>query len=200
MTTKNFGVFDNSIYHDYGADTFIVGVDPGVTTGVSVLGWEGDTPMPDDVPLWGSDQISYGGSGNANDLIDGDGGYPEQHIAHKIAQVVRDLRYHHGGAVHVAIEDFIIRRVDSSRDFLSPVRITAGIMQELYRHLQVDDPFVRLWFQSPSSAKGTCTDDRMDKWGYHIKTKKDRHSRDADRHAVLLLRRMIENPKLRIKQ
>lgn len=168
----------------------IFGIDPGVTTGISILAfpWGSAAPMPQDVPLWGSAQISYGGSGNIHDLIDNeDGPFPEQDIAKGIGYQIDRLSIFN--QVHVVIEDFIIRRVDTSRDFLSPVRITAGILQEIY-----DLDNVTVHFQSPSDAKGTCTDERMDKWGYTIETQKDRHSRDADRHAVLLLRKMMENP------
>lgn len=171
-----------------GCDTAIVGVDPGVTTGLSIIAFnEDDVPMPQDIPCWGSDQISYGGSGNAEDIIEIRNGNVEQEICSKIAGAIFDLAEKH--KVVVAIEDFIIRQQNSTREFLAPVRITAGLVQELYRI-----PNIKIIYQTPADAKGVCTNDRMDKWGYGIRTQKDRHSRDADRHAILCLRRILEKP------
>lgn len=182
-----------------GRENYIIGIDPGVTTGLSIIGWDGEKPpLPHEVDCWASDQISYGGSGNVKDLYSTEGGFVEQEICRQIQLFIMDA-YSWCDNLYIAIEDFVIRRVDTSRDFLSPVRLTAGILQAIYpilTDLDSDGERANIVFQSPSDAKGVCTDARMDSWGYEIKTQKDRHSRDADRHAVLLLRRMIENPRL----
>lgn len=172
-------------------DTVIVGIDPGVTTGLSVIAFNEDSlPMPKDVEHWGSDQISYGGSGNVEDIMEVRNGYVEQEICSKIAEEIHSLSNQWKSRnVIVAIEDFIIRQPNSTREFLAPVRITAGIVQEIHRN-----PNVKIVYQTPADAKGVCTNDRMDKWGYGIRTQKDRHSRDADRHAILCLRRILEKP------
>ena len=167
----------------------VIGIDPGVTTGLSVMVVSDMKKGVEDVMAWGSDQISYGGSGNVKDLYSGDEDFPEQEISRKIAAGI--LRWGKYNEVHVAIEDFIIRQQNSTRDFLAPVRITAGIMQAIYQQ----GVEVKLTFQSPSDAKGTCTDERMDLWGFPIKTQKDRHSRDADRHSILLLRKFMADPR-----
>lgn len=178
----------------------IVGIDPGVTTGLAAIAFErGDIPAPSASNrgeiLHAADQISYGGSGNARDLIDNlEGHFVEQAICHDIGSAVAFLNSI-SDYVFVAIEDFVIRRVDSSRDFLSPVRITAGILQFLYEGYIHPDNVV---FQSPSDAKGVCTDERLDKWGFPIKNQKERHGRDATRHAILFLRKFYEKPQLRL--
>ena len=178
-------------------DTIIVGIDPGVTTGVSVIAFNSNNiPTPQDVGHWGSDQISYGGSGNAEDLIEVEDGFIEQRISLKIAEAIVALSKFSGNEIKtrrviVAIEDFIVRQQNSSREFLAPVRITAGITQELFHTENT-----KIILQTPADAKGICKDERMDKWGYTIRTQKDRHSRDADRHAILCLRRIMENPSL----
>ena len=171
-------------------DTFIVGVDPGVTTGVSVIGFENvyDTPLPSEVEIWGSTQFSYGGSGNSEDIL-GDDKDIEQTISKMVGDIAKYLSQF--GDVIVSIEDFIIRKMNTSRDFLAPVRITAGIRQEIFGEESIG--FVSY---TPADAKAICNDKRMDLWGYEIRTQKDRHSRDADRHAVLTLRRIKENPRL----
>lgn len=171
-------------------DTFIVGVDPGVTTGVSVIGFDREygIPLPSEVEIWGSTQYSYGNSGNLEDILGDD-----DDIEQTISQIVGDIAAYLSkfGEVIVSIEDFIIRKMNTSRDFLAPVRITAGIRQEIFSHCDIG--FVSY---TPADAKAICNDKRMDIWGYEIETQKDRHSRDADRHAVLTLRRIKENPRL----
>lgn len=171
-------------------DTFIVGVDPGVTTGVSVIGLEREycIPHPSEVDIWGSTQFSYGNSGNSEDIL-GDDDDIEQTISKMVADIAKYLS--HFGDVIVSIEDFIIRKMNTSRDFLAPVRITAGIRQEIF-----GDKNIGFVSYTPADAKAICNDKRMDIWGYEIETQKDRHSRDADRHAVLTLRRIKENPRL----
>lgn len=177
----------------------IVGIDPGVTTGLAAIAFErGGIPVPSSsnhgAILHAADQISYGGSGNARDLIDNvEGQFVEQAICYDIGSAISFLR-DISDYVFVAIEDFVIRRVDSSRDFLSPVRITAGVLQHLYEDYIHPDNVI---FQSPSDAKGVCTDERLDKWGFPIKNQKDRHGRDATRHAILFLRKFSEKPQLR---
>lgn len=171
-------------------DTFIMGVDPGVTTGVSVIGFNHSDgiPLPTEVDVWGSTQFSYGGSGNFEDVL-GDDKDIEQTISKMVSDIAKYLAKF--GNVIVSIEDFIIRKMNTSRDFLAPVRITAGIRQEIYK-----SPRIGFVSYTPADAKAICNDKRMDLWGYNIRTQKDRHSRDADRHAVLTLRRIKENPRL----
>lgn len=168
----------------------MIGIDPGVTTGLSVMIVSDLREGVEGVMAWGSDQLSYGGSGNVRDLYEGDRSFPEQEISEKIAQGI--LRWGKYNEVYLAIEDFIIRQHNSTRDFLAPVRITSGILQAIHKK----GVEVNLVFQSPSDAKGTCTDDRMDSWGFPIKTQKDRHSRDADRHSILLLRKFMADPRV----
>lgn len=171
-------------------DAFIVGVDPGVTTGVSVIGFEmsHNIPLPSEVEIWGSTQFSYGNSGNSEDIL-GDDKDIEQTISKMVGDIAKYLSQF--GDVIVSIEDFIIRKMNTSRDFLAPVRITAGIRQEIF-----GDKNIGFVSYTPADAKSICNDKRMDLWGYEIRTQKDRHSRDADRHAVLTLRRIKERHRL----
>lgn len=168
----------------------VIGIDPGVTTGLSVMVVSDFSKGIDGIMAWGSDQISYGGSGNVKDLYDGDKAFPEQEISLSIGEAI--LRWAKKNSVYLAIEDFIIRQQNASRDFLSPVRITAGIMQEIYK----SGANIKVLFQTPADAKATCKDERLDSWGFPINTLKDRHSRDADRHAILLLRKFMADPRV----
>ena len=170
----------------------IVGIDPGVTTGVAVASLRGkEVGSLADVFLE-MGQLSYGFSGNGTDIIaSASVEEGEAKVATEIAQLVRTAVLQ-GSRVVLVIEDFVVRRFDSSREFLSPVRITARIQQELFNDTICEG--VTVVMQSPSDAKQTCTDERMKKWGIQPKTHKDRHGLDAARHCILFIRKLMANP------
>lgn len=170
----------------------VLSVDPGVTTGLSIMtaSLNRDSRMYE-VGGWGSHQMSYGGSGNRSDRSGVDPRFPEQDIAGRIAEVFLNLAEQ--GTAALVIEDFIIRKMNTTRDFLAPVRVTAGIVQAVYK----ENPKLmsNIFYQTPADAKSVCTDERMDRWGFKIASQNDRHSRDADRHGILFLRRCSEKPR-----
>ena len=170
----------------------IIGVDPGVTTGVAIATLQRKEigSLTDVFVEMG--QLSYGFSGNGFDIIESASAEEgEAKVAAEIAKLVRTAVLH-GSRVVLVIEDFVVRRFDSSREFLSPVRITARIQQELFNDTICQGVTVAM--QSPSDAKQTCTDERMKKWGIQPKTHKDRHGLDAARHCVLFIRKLMANP------
>lgn len=170
----------------------IIGVDPGVTTGVAIATLQRKEigSLADVFVEMG--QLSYGFSGNGFDIIESASAEEgEAKVAAEIAQLVRTAVLH-GSRVVLVIEDFVVRRFDSSREFLSPVRITARIQQELFNDTICQGVTVAM--QSPSDAKQTCTDERMKKWGIQPKTHKDRHGLDAARHCILFIRKLMANP------
>lgn len=170
----------------------IIGVDPGVTTGVAIATLQRKEigSLADVFVEMG--QLSYGFSGNGFDIIESASAEEgEAKVAAEIAQLVRTAVLH-GSRVVLVIEDFVVRRFDSSREFLSPVRITARIQQELFNDTTCQGVTVAM--QSPSDAKQTCTDERMKKWGIQPKTHKDRHGLDAARHCILFIRKLMANP------
>lgn len=175
------------------------GIDPGVTTGVGVLMYSEapkeieDSLKPD---YWISDQLSYGKSGNEDDVVDF-GQYTEQWIAWFIGYQIKACAEYQI-KTYVAIEDFILRPSQASnggRELLSPVRITAGLQQEIFNISKVKQQFVRTQMFSASSSKSVVTNERLDKWGFKIKTQRDRHGRDGVRQAVLNVRNCIGNQK-----
>lgn len=170
----------------------IIGVDPGVTTGVAIATLQRKEigSLADVFVEMG--QLSYGFSGNGFDIIESASAEEgEAKVAAEITQLVRTAVLH-GSRVVLVIEDFVVRRFDSSREFLSPVRITARIQQELFNDTICQGVTVAM--QSPSDAKQTCTNERMKKWGIQPKTHKDRHGLDAARHCVLFIRKLMANP------
>ena len=99
-----------------------------------------------------------------------------------------------GRGLLVGIETFVVRQLNASDDFLSPVRIRAILQYELRKgllnrgdQLSVADK-KRLWTQSPSEAKTTVTDSRLKLW--NMFTPGPDHPRDATRHALLHLRKL----------
>lgn len=174
------------------APLMIIGIDPGVTTGVAVASLRGKEVGSLADVLLEMGQLSYGFSGNGTDIIaSASAEEGEAKVATEIASLVRTAVLH-GSRVVLVIEDFVVRRFDSSREFLSPVRITARIQQELFNDTMCEG--VTVVMQSPSDAKQTCTDERMKKWGIQPKTRKDRHGLDAARHCVLFIRKLMANP------
>jgi hypothetical protein len=83
----------------------------------------------------------------------------------------------------VVIEDFVLRQMRMDRELLSPVRVTSALGYLLWK--QGRDYHV----QQPADAKKTCTDDRLKSWGMYDPYGSLRHARDADRHAILFLRK-----------
>lgn len=83
----------------------------------------------------------------------------------------------------VVIEDFVLRQMRMDRELLSPVRITSAVGYAMWRKGR--DYHV----QSPTDAKRVCTDERLKEWGMYDPYGGLRHARDADRHAILFLRK-----------
>lgn len=91
----------------------------------------------------------------------------------------------------VIIEDFILMQKRKDRSLLSPVRITAKLELRLWEN-------GRTYFrQQPGDAKNTCTDERLRAWGMYETEGALEHARDADRHAILFLRRATQSRRLR---
>lgn len=91
----------------------------------------------------------------------------------------------------IVMEDFVIRMNDRSRQFLSPVRIMARMDYLLWKHGRF------AFRQSPADAKNTCSDVRLKEWGFYDSYGGLNHARDADRHALLFLRKCKQNVTMR---
>lgn len=81
------------------------------------------------------------------------------------------------------IEDFTLRERTMDSSLLSPVRLGAKVAYGMY----LDE--VPVYWQSPSDAKSTITDDRLQRWG--LWRKGAPHANDAMRHLILWLRKEI---------
>lgn len=172
----------------------IVGIDPGITTGWAAIGWDSDTIPPiNGISEISQGQYSTGNSGNKNS----DTFYEsETSMCLQLGWELHQLITNSNNTTILAIEDFISRRLDYSRDYLSPVRISAGLIQQLVFSTAGSNQPLNYSFRSAADAKRVCTDERLEQWGFPTPTRADRHSRDALRHAVLKFRELKTNPKM----
>lgn len=177
----------------------VVAFDPGGTTGWSVmkLSYEDlmdqQKPVHEAIHTWYHGQVDCGSqSGNAGDSATAnsyDLGISETGEAAGVAilsNIIRQQARPAFGGLGTAVvyEDFIIRQSNMSRDFLSPVRVTAALQQTAWESRLASE-----FKQQPSEAKTAITDDRLKTWKMYYDGSAARHARDADRHALLFLRK-----------
>lgn len=183
----------------------VVAYDPGETTGWSVMQVHPEALVDDGVKIlssiehWAHGQIDCGSRAGlpvVRDIFDGEGRLEYNDLAVNIGaeaegvdEMLRVFDYFPGAAA--LLEDFIIRREDKSRSFLSPVRITAGMDYGLFLR------GYQSFRQQPSEAKGTATDERLKSWGLYERSGGMNHARDADRHAITWLRKCSTKKRLR---
>lgn len=179
----------------------VVGIDPGGTTGWSVLKVDGFKLLDQAIPVhqavtkWTNGQMDCGStSGNAgdsataNDLDLGISETGEAAGVWMLEQIINNVT-ELPGTTAVVIEDFILRTNNKSRDALSPVRITAALQQLLW-----EGQYATVYKQQPSEGKTALTDERLKKRGFYTGSNSDRHARDADRHALLFLQKCRQKP------
>lgn len=156
----------------------ILAFDPGGTTGWSLLVLPRNIQRKD-VFSWPPDAILASAKvwEHGEIVTTGD----EDNAAYQMARLCQMWP---GAAI--VIEDFILRveRKEKSRELLSPVRITAKL--EAYLWKTGRKPFL----QDPSQGK-RMTDERLALLGALVDDGLPDHARDADRHAVMFLKRCI---------
>lgn len=170
-------------------DIGILGVDPGGTTGWSLL------KIPKSIegqPIWSfsltdilEHKISW-----FHGQIDARGPMEDAAI-----NTLSQLIVENCGAA-IVLEDFILRpaRNEKTRDLLSPVRINAVLQHFCWNLNRV------VLYQQPALAKTTATDDRLKLWGVYIRDGGLQHARDADRHVITFMRRCMNKADKNIRQ
>jgi hypothetical protein len=150
-------------------DPTIVWIDPGGTSGWSVMSVhpaaliEPKVSILENITHWSHGQIGGDENAQASELLGLIDAWPGCCVGH---------------------EDFILRTAVTSREVLSPVRITAKVEFGLF--LAGGVPYFR---QMPSEAKNVATDDRLRAWGFYERSGGKEHARDADRHNLTWLRK-----------
>lgn len=184
MTRRRRGyIKDEEITYDQAT---VIAVDPGGTTGWSLISippealCESDVTILDNIWTHQHGQVDCGSyRGNlATSLHPGISTDGEFSGVYDLAKFIRAWP-----CAAVVIEDFNLRQLRMDRDLLSPVRVTAALGYELWK--MGKDYHV----QTPVDAKRVCTDDRLKQWRMYDPTGNLKHARDADRHAILFLRR-----------
>jgi hypothetical protein len=90
------------------------------------------------------------------------------------------------------VESFTLRMMSMDDSLLAPRRVLDRFLDRLW----VNRSSVPVVHQSPSEAIRTVTDERLRRWGMYDRAS-GRHARDADRHAILFIRKFADDPKLR---
>lgn len=164
----------------------VIAVDPGGTTGWSLISVHPEsliTPeakVLDNIHVHQHGQVDCGSHrGNlATSLHSGISTDGENSGVYDLAKFIRSWP-----VAAVVIEDFILRQQRKDRDLLSPVRITSALAYSMW--LTGRDYHI----QTPADAKSVCTDERLKEWQLYDPYGGLIHARDADRHAILFLRK-----------
>jgi hypothetical protein len=168
------------------ARLYVVGFDPGGTTGWAALRLELEAL---------SDGVTALALSSALDVFawcTGEFVGPENHQVDMMMELLRDVwregEWEEGAdsdVFAVAVEDFILRILQQDRALLSPVRITAA-----FNYAGRDLPMPRT-LQAVGDAKKVMTDERLRKLNMYEAGVGD-HRRDALRHALLLARKLTD--------
>jgi hypothetical protein len=156
----------------------VISVDPGGTTGWSIMCVHPEALSVKDVPIlsnirhWAHGQISTENS------LQG-----ERKCVHTLLQIIEVWP----GAL-VVIEDFILMKKSMGRELLSPVRITAALEYAL------QEIGWKNFTRQGREALTEANDDRMKRWGLYKRAGGQEHARDADRHSIVKLRKLSTRP------
>ena len=163
--------------------------DPGVTTGWCVVRVP-RLKLVREGFLEAMRPTEHGGGGcwNAGEFTGGDD-WAVDTMLDITRAVYQDVDESAGDQWMILVEDFVVRRVQMDRAFLSPVRLGA-----MYRRDMRNAP-VLVDFRMSSDAMNVVTDGRLRDWNMYRAGSV--HARDAQRHAIMSCRRYSSEPALR---
>lgn len=163
----------------------VLWIDPGTVSGVAVVWFDPVAVFHDEVPL-ARQVLAY-----SELFLNGPENGPN-------GQVNRYLRLRRTLAQEMGLvsgcESFVPMKENRSQEFLSPVRIRAGLearMSMMDQHegqVRAGEVGVPLYVQSPSDAITSFTNDRLKK--LRMYTPGPDHINDAKRHTLLYLRKL----------
>lgn len=149
-----------------------VGGDPGGTTGICAMGVKPETIFGD-MPYAGMEILAYQQC-EAED--------EEAHADALVAACVLASAWT-DDPIPLVMEQFALRKFIRSPELLSPERINALVKVKV-KEAPIE---IRLFWQMPTDAKRTITNQRLKDWGLYIRGRE--HARDAERHAIYFIRR-----------
>jgi hypothetical protein len=155
----------------------LIGIDPGGMTGWSILTTTIDKIRDTDLTLEQTVDLWHHGE------IPTEGPWGEQ----RAVDLLIEMGHNAPGYPTWVIEDFRVRRLDKTREFLSPPRLIGALTQIIWQD------GLGLNMQTPRD-KTSVTDERLKSWGFYQRGMG--HARDADRHSLYLLRRLRDQPAL----
>jgi hypothetical protein len=184
-------ILDEEITYD---NATVIAIDPGGTTGWALISVPPESLCEPDVPILSNiwqhqhGQVDCGSHrGNLDTTL-----HPGISTDGEFSGVYDLVKFIKSWpCASVVIEDFQLRVHRMDRELLSPVRITAAIGYNLWESGR--DYHV----QTPTDAKRVCTDDRLKEWKMYDPVGGLVHARDADRHALLFLRKAKAKPQFR---
>lgn len=190
MTDLDLHYADNG-----GRGLVVVSFDPGQTTGWAVHRLDLDS-------LVGSgfvNTIYRETSGFCLGQIVGDGSDDsEMDMAEEMVDITRAAYtlgdYSSGDLFAIVMEDFILRRSESDRTLLAPVRVFSRYEMCLRQVTRAGGITLPYFKQSASDAKNVVTDARLLRWQVYVSGMV--HARDAQRHGILFCRKVASNAAL----
>ncbi|AON97490.1 resolvase [Rhodococcus phage ChewyVIII] len=165
----------------------VVAFDPGGTTGWSVMETTLEALNDNTVPVheiltgWWHGQIVCN-----DEKIDNYEQVAIDAMAELITAQVVDV-----DDIAIVVESYQIRSKRTDKETISPIRFIAGIEQyvwDMYRYMAQQGP----------SEKTGVTDERLETWGLYLRDGQQ-HARDADRHALLFLKKLRAKKSLQRK-
>jgi hypothetical protein len=91
----------------------------------------------------------------------------------------------------IVFEDFWVRQLAADT---TPLEIIAAVRLHLWEKGR------RMFIQSASQAKTTATDERLKLWNCYTREGGLQHARDADRHAILFLRKCLGHKGIQLRK
>lgn len=157
----------------------VIAFDPGGTTGWSVMettygGLNDQTKsLHEVVTKWWHGQIV-----SNDEKIDN----YEQVATATMDEIILTAAHERGCDFAVVIESYQIRSKRTDAETISPIRFIAALEHLVWEHNRY------LAKQQPSE-KSIASDDRLESWGFYAPDGLQ-HARDADRHALIFLRKL----------
>jgi hypothetical protein len=158
-------------------NVYVMGIDPGVTTGWAVIGAPYDSIFSD-----APSSIEHHEQGEVRG--------PETAQVKTICKIAN--RYLPLGRLYIVCEDFDIRRLNRTKAYTSPISIRSKLEMALDLGLTGAGG---LELQMPGLAMQVAPDQRLKAWGLY-KPGEDHH-KDATRHAITFIRRAKADRSLR---